>query len=101
MRGSHYFSKIDLRSSYHQLRVRDVDIPKTAFRSRYGHYKFVVMPFGLKNAPAVFMDLMNRVFKEYLDQFIVVFVDDILIYSKTPEEHALHLQIVLQTLREH
>ena len=101
LRGSQCFLNIDLRSGYHQLRVRDEDIVNTAFKTRYGHYKFVVMPFILVNAPAIFMDLMNRVFKEYLDQFMVLFVDDILIYSKTPEEHAQHLRIALQMLREH
>ena len=85
--------KIDLRSDYHQLRVRDSDIAKMAFRMSYGHYEFMVMPFVLRNTPAVFMDLMNRVFKEYLDEFVVVFVDDILVYSKTAEEHARHLRI--------
>ena len=80
-----------MRYSYHQIRVRDLDIVKMTFRTRYGHYEFVVMPFGLMNAPAVFMDLMNTLFREYLDQFIVVFVDDILIYSKTPEKHAQYL----------
>ncbi|KAL0553658.1 hypothetical protein IC582_007558 [Cucumis melo] len=93
------FSKIDLRSDYHQLRIRDSDILKTASRSRYGHYEFIVMSFGLTNAPTVFMDLMNRVFKDFLDTFFIVFIDDILVYSKTKAEHWEHLHQVLGTLR--
>nr|GEY70410.1 RNA-directed DNA polymerase homolog [Tanacetum cinerariifolium]GEY76075.1 RNA-directed DNA polymerase homolog [Tanacetum cinerariifolium] len=98
LQGVKIFSKIDLRSSYHQLRVKEQDIPKTAFRTRYGHYEFLVIPFGLANALTVFMDLMNRIFHEYLDKFVIVFIGDILVYFKTKEEHEEHLRIELGTL---
>ena len=101
LRGARVYSKIDLRTGYHQLRVRETDIPKTTFRTRYGHFEFTVMPFGLTNAPAAFIDLMHRVFQPYLGQFVIVFVDDILIYSQSEWEHEYHLRIVLQLLRDH
>ena len=101
LRGARVYSKIDLRTGYHKLRVRETDIPKAAFRTRYGHFEFTVMPFGLTNALTTFMDLMLRVFQPYLDQLVVVFVDDILIYSQSEWEHEYHLRIVLQLLRDH
>ena len=100
LQGSRVYSKIDLRSGYHQLRVQKGDVPKIAFRARYGHYEFLVMPFGLTNAPTAFIDLMNRVFQPYMDRFVIVFIDDILVYSGSLEEHSKHLRTVLQTLRE-
>ena len=100
LRGATVFLKIDLRSGYHQIKIKNEDISKTAFRTRYGHYEFVVMSFGLTNALAVFMELMNRVFKECLDSFVIVFIDDILIYSKTDLEHQEHLRKALTILRE-
>ncbi|GJT90040.1 putative reverse transcriptase domain-containing protein [Tanacetum coccineum] len=100
LQGSSVYSKFDLRLGYHQLRVRKEDIPETAFRTRYGHYEFQVMPFGLTNAPAVFMDLMNRVCKPYLDKFVIVFIDDILIYSKNKQEHEEHLKQILELLKK-
>nr|GEX74532.1 putative reverse transcriptase domain-containing protein [Tanacetum cinerariifolium] len=100
LQGSNIYSKIDLRSGYHQLRVREADIPKTTFKTRYGHYEFQVMPFGLTNAPTVFMDLMNRVCKPYLDKFVIVFIDDILIYSKDKKENEEHLKAILELLKK-
>ena len=99
LKGACVFSKIDLRSRYYQLKIRSDDIPKTAFRTRYGHYEFLVMPFGLTNALSAFMNLMNRVFHPYLDRFVIVFIDDILVYSKKETDHARHLCLVLKTLR--
>ena len=100
LRGARVFSKIDLRSGYHQLKIRPFDIEKTAFTTRSGLYEYTVMSFGLTNASAYFMYLMNKVFMEYLDKFVVVFIDDILVYSKDEEEHEEHLRLVLQKLRE-
>jgi hypothetical protein len=101
LKDAKIFSKIDLKSGYHQVRIKDEDINKTAFKTRYGHYEFTVVPFWLSNAPIVFMCLMNGVFREYLDKFVVVFLDDILVYSKPEEEHEHHLRMVLQVLQEH
>nr|GEU52422.1 putative reverse transcriptase domain-containing protein [Tanacetum cinerariifolium] len=100
LQGSQYFLKIDLRSSYHQLRAREEDIPKTTFRTRYRHFEFTVMPFGLTNAPVVFMDLMNRVCRSYLDKFVIVFIDDVLIYSMSKDEHEVHLKLILKLLEK-
>jgi hypothetical protein len=99
--GAQVFSKIDLRSSYHQIKIRDEDIPKTAFSTRYGLYEYLVMSFGLTNAPAHFIYLMNSVFMPKLDKFVVVFIDDMLVYSKSTKEHEEHLRVVLQRLRDH
>jgi len=101
LQGVGVFSKIYLRSRYHQLGIIAEDIPKTVFRNNYGHYEFTVMPFGLTNAPTAFMDHMNRVFRPFLDKIVMVFIDDILIYSKDRDEHIVHLGMVLHTLREH
>jgi hypothetical protein len=101
LKGARIFSKMDLRSDYHQVRIKEEDINKTTFKTRYRHYEFTVVPFGISNAPKVFMCLMNGVFKEYLNKFVIVFLDDILIYSKSKKEHEQHLRMVLQVLREH
>ena len=101
LRRVRVYSKVDLRTRYHQLRVKEAYILKTAFTTRYGHFKFILMPFGLTNALEAFMDLMHRVFQPYLDRFVVVFVDDILIYSKSEKDHESHLRIILQILRDH
>jgi hypothetical protein len=101
LRGGNIFSKIDLRSGYHQVRIKEEDINKTTFKTRYGHYEFAVVPFGLSNAPSLFMCLMNGTFRNYLDKFVIVFLEDILIYSKSEEENEHRLRLVLQVLREH
>jgi hypothetical protein len=101
MKGEGVFSKIDLRSGYHQLRIWESDIPKTTFHTRYGIYEYTLMSFGLTNAPNYFMYLMNKLFMEYLDKFVVVFIDDILIFSKMQEEHKKHLRLVLENLRSY
>ncbi|XP_019083073.1 PREDICTED: uncharacterized protein LOC109125595, partial [Camelina sativa] len=98
--GATWFSKVDLASGYHQIPIDEADMRKTAFRMRYRHYEFVVMPFGLTNAPAAFMRLMNSVFQEFLDVSIIIFIDDILVYPRSPEQHAVHLREVMEKLRE-
>ena len=100
LKGEGVFSKIDLCSRYHQLRIKDADVNKMAFRTWYGHYEFLVMPFGLTNAPAALMDLMNLVFRPFLDRFVVEFIDDILVYSKDHEDHDTHLRVMIETLRK-
>jgi hypothetical protein len=101
LKGARIFSKIDFKSSYHQVRINQEDVSKTTFRTRYGNYDFTIVPFGPSNAPIVFMCLMNGVFREYLEKFVIMFLDDILIYDKSEEEHEQHLRMVLQFLRKH
>ena len=101
LEGAKVLSKLDLRQEYYQLKIKTEDIPKTTFNTRYGHDEFLVILFGLTNAPTIFLNLMQRVFRPYLDQFVVIFIDDILVYSKSEEEHERHLRMVLQMLREH
>ena len=100
LKSASIFSKINLQSGYHQLRIKDVEAHKTSFRTRYGHYEFLIMPFGLTNAPMAFMDLMNCVLRLYVDRFFIVFINDILAYSKDREDHDTHLRVVLETLRK-
>ncbi|XP_019097466.1 PREDICTED: uncharacterized protein LOC109131228, partial [Camelina sativa] len=100
-RGATWFSKVDLASGYDQIPLDEADVTKTAFRTRYGHYEFVVMPFGLTNAAAAFMRLMNSVFQDFLDVFVIIFINDILVFSKSPEEHVVHLRAILEKLRQH
>jgi len=101
VKGATVFSKIDHCSGHHQIRIKEGDIAKTSFRTRYGHYEFIVLPFGLTNAPVTFMYLMNNVFHQYLDKYVLIFIDDIFVYSWNEKEHKEHLRIVLQNLREH
>ena len=100
LKSASVFLKIELRSGYHQLRIKVMDVHKMTFRTRYGHYEFLIMPLGLTNAPTAFMDLMNHIFRPYVDQFVVVFIDDILVYSKDQENHDTHLRVVLETLKK-